>query len=131
MTTLIDMTKQNRQANSPFRADRLRDIRLRRNKTQDDVQRDLGIGNMQLSRYERGVSRPMPDTLVALAEYLEVSTDYLLGLTDTPNARIQESDLDRDELEVLQAYRESNLEALIQKALERRHKQAGDDARQP
>lgn len=126
MTLAITMPKKDRAANNPFRADRLREARLRRNLTQDDVQKALGIGPIQLNRYENGKSRPLPDVLVGLAGFLEVSTDYLLGLTDTPNARIEEGDLSADEREVLQAYRDNNLDTLIQKALDRRGKKGGN-----
>lgn len=35
--------------------------------------------------YEGGSRRPNYEILAAIADYLEVTTDYLLGRTDEPN----------------------------------------------
>lgn len=35
--------------------------------------------------YEGGGRRPDYETLVSIADYLDVTTDYLLGRTDEPN----------------------------------------------
>ena len=43
-----------------------------------------GISPDQIRRYELGVIKPGTDALVAIADYFEVSTDYLLGRTDYP-----------------------------------------------
>lgn len=53
------------------------------NKTQEDVALFLNIKRQTYSAYERGISKPDPDTLSALADYFNVSVDYLLGRTDT------------------------------------------------
>lgn len=43
------------------------------------------IANRTYQNYEGGQRRPDFEMLVALADYLEVTTDYLLGRTDQPN----------------------------------------------
>jgi len=63
---------------------RLRERREKLNKTQLDAARDLGISNVQLSRYESGDRRPDPDMLGRFAEYYKTTTDYLLGRIDDP-----------------------------------------------
>ncbi|WP_411346786.1 helix-turn-helix domain-containing protein [Paenibacillus sp. WLX1005] len=45
----------------------------------------LGVTNAVLSNYERDVRDPDTATLKKIAELLEVSADYLLGLTDYRN----------------------------------------------
>lgn len=42
----------------------------------------MGIPPRCISQYERGDRKPSVDTLVKIAEFYGVSTDYLLGLTD-------------------------------------------------
>ncbi len=42
----------------------------------------VGVEQESISMYESGVSYPSAKVLIALARYLETSTDYLLGLTD-------------------------------------------------
>lgn len=67
--------------------DRIRYIREKRNILQKQLADALGITNVQLSRYETGDRKPDPDTLKEIAKYLEVSTDYLHGLTNDPNPK--------------------------------------------
>lgn len=63
---------------------RLRERREKLNKTQLDAARDLGISNVQLSRYESGDRRPDPDMLRRFSEYYKTTADYLLGRTEDP-----------------------------------------------
>ena len=61
---------------------RLKDIREDRDLTQREVAEHLHIRQNTFSQYENG-QRGLPlDTLVKLAKYFGVSTDYILGLTD-------------------------------------------------
>lgn len=61
---------------------RLRDLREDSDLTQRTLAEHLHIRQSTYSQYENG-QRQMPlETLVALAEYFDTSTDYLLGLTD-------------------------------------------------
>jgi transcriptional regulator with XRE-family HTH domain len=61
---------------------RLRERREKLGKTQLDTAKDLGISNVQLSRYESGDRKPDPNMLSRFAEYYKTTTDYLLGRTD-------------------------------------------------
>lgn len=54
------------------------------------------INEATLSRYENGLREPKAATLSKLAEVLEVSTDYLLGITDIRNYRTLQDDLKTD-----------------------------------
>ena len=61
---------------------RLKDIREDRDLTHREVAEHLHIRQNTFSQYENG-QRGLPlDTLVKLAKYFGVSTDYILGLTD-------------------------------------------------
>ena len=61
---------------------RLKDIREDRDLTQREVAEHLHIRQNTYSQYENG-QRGLPlDTLIKLAKYFGVSTDYILGLTD-------------------------------------------------
>jgi transcriptional regulator with XRE-family HTH domain len=67
-----------------MRGDRLRDLREKQGKTQDELAEQLGIASLQIYRYENGKTRPDGDTVARIAVALNTSTDYLLGLTDDP-----------------------------------------------
>lgn len=51
---------------------------------QSDVAAHLGIEVRSYQYYEAGRRRPDYEGLVALADYFDVTTDYLLGRADTP-----------------------------------------------
>lgn len=61
---------------------RLRDVREDRDKTQTDIAKLLLITQQQYSLYEKGLREIPVSMLVKLAKYYNISTDYLLGLSD-------------------------------------------------
>ena len=63
---------------------RIRDLREDNDKTQSEVAKYMGMKQPQYYRYENGLRDIPSDILIALSEYYDVSTDYLLGLTDNP-----------------------------------------------
>lgn len=64
---------------------RIRDIRNDRGLTQEQIAKFLHISQNTYSQYEIGTTRFPLDVVVKLAEYYNVSIDYLVGLTDEPN----------------------------------------------
>jgi len=64
---------------------RLKALRLQRKLTHQDMADLLGITRQGYSKYENGQSQPDIDTINKLAEFFNVTTDYLLGRTDHPN----------------------------------------------
>ena len=67
-------------------AERLRELRVKRGVTQSQVAEYLGLKLRAYQYYESGEHRPEYEKLMALADYFDVSTDYLLGRTDAPGA---------------------------------------------
>lgn len=61
---------------------RIKNLRERNNISQIDFAKKIGVSNTVLSRYETGDRKPDYDTLQLIADFFEVSTDYLLGRTD-------------------------------------------------
>lgn len=61
---------------------RFEDLRIDHDKTQAEIAEYLGCQREVYRRYEKG-TRQMPiDFLIKLAFFYDVSTDFLLGLTD-------------------------------------------------
>lgn len=73
----------------------LRKAREEKGLTQAEVAKLLDISASTIGMYEQGRRDPDTDTLKKLAELYEVSTDYLLGRTDIPNAT---SDLKKNKI---------------------------------
>lgn len=58
---------------------RLRKLRTEHKRSQQDVADFLGITRQGYGSYESGKTEPDHDTLIRIADYFEVSTDYLVG----------------------------------------------------
>lgn len=63
---------------------RLKELREQRHISQVFLGMELGMSQNTISRYETGAREADYDTLVAFADYFNVSVDYLLGRTDNP-----------------------------------------------
>lgn len=61
---------------------RIRESRMKREITQAKMADVLDLSLRTYQKYEEGSRNPQLDTLVLIAKTLDVSTDYLLGLTD-------------------------------------------------
>jgi transcriptional regulator with XRE-family HTH domain len=65
---------------------RLRELRHNLNKKQKEIAQELNLSVQVYCNYENGLREPSFDTLTKLADYFDVSVDYLLGRTEIPNA---------------------------------------------
>ena len=63
---------------------RLKELREKRAISQLKLAMDLGLTQNSVSRYESGTREADYKTLIALADYFNVSIDYLLERTDSP-----------------------------------------------
>ena len=61
---------------------RLREMRMARGYTQQVMAVPLGVSLRVYQNYEQGTRRPSYETLVNIARFLRVTTDYLLGASD-------------------------------------------------
>ena len=63
----------------------LRILRKQRGLSQIAVQMHTGIEQALLSKYENAVRVPPTETLLLLADFYEVSIDYILKRTENPS----------------------------------------------
>ena len=66
-------------------AKRLQSARLMKSWSQQDLSRNSGVDQAQISRYESGASLPRPRMASKLAEALNVSALWLMGSTAIPD----------------------------------------------
>lgn len=64
--------------------ERLRQLRKMNNLTAKEFSAIFNISHSSVSLYESGKRTPSIDLIIKIAQYFDVSTDYLLGVTDTP-----------------------------------------------
>lgn len=81
------------------------DLCKKNNTTPAKVAKDLGLSNATTTKWKKGAT-PQGKTLAKVADYFDVSTDYLLGKTDVPTpsktngiSDIPKSDLIEDKKE--------------------------------
>lgn len=63
---------------------RLFQVRKENGETQEQLAKFLGVGKSQISEMENGNTYTTLEKLVLICEHYKVSSDYLLGLSDTP-----------------------------------------------
>ncbi len=84
---------------------RLENLLEERNLTQRQIAKELHIAPSTLNGYLRRGREPDYDTLISLAEYFQVSTDYLLGVTDIRRPYYTLESYNDKEGELLETYR--------------------------
>ena len=69
--------------------DRIRNARLQKDMTQEEVALDIGTTKQTIFKYENGLVTNIPlDRLEALADVLDVSPAYLMGWEDDMNSHV-------------------------------------------
>ena len=78
-------------------ANRLRELRKERGLSQVELGEYLGYGYTAISSYETGRNEPSYTDLIRICQILDVSADYMLGLSDIqkPYAVLEKHDLIR------------------------------------
>lgn len=64
---------------------RIKEVRKKKGLSLQQVADAVGVGNNTISRYETGKREPKLETWNKLAEYFNVPTSYLMGLSDDVN----------------------------------------------
>ncbi len=68
-----------------YYTERLQQLREDRDLTQEQVANALGMKREQYRRYETGINEIKASHIIRFAKFYNVTTDYLLGLTDKKN----------------------------------------------
>ena len=84
----------------------LKEARDKRKVTQIGLSMGVSISQETISAYESGKSMPSAQTLVKIADFLNTSTDYLLGRInkDIPLKQIMNEKIDEDMNELMNNY---------------------------
>jgi transcriptional regulator with XRE-family HTH domain len=69
----------------------------------------MGVGTLQIYRWESGQNDPSGDSISRLAKVLDVTADYLLGLTDNIYKVVAEGDLSPMESKLIAAVRHGQI----------------------
>lgn len=72
---------------------RMRELREENGLTQAELAEELDVPRGTVASWEAGGRLPKISRVAAMAEYYDVTTDYLLGLTEGRNSCIPEGEL--------------------------------------
>ena len=64
---------------------RIKELRIKNKVTQKEIAEGIGVSSVSVQRFEYGSVRPSLDTLIAIANYFNVSLDYLVGRSEDPS----------------------------------------------
>jgi len=98
---------------------RLRAAREQQGFTQQELSRLCGFGINQVNRFETGIREPSTTGLKTIANVLNVSMDYLAGLTENPHGQVIQTDLNVYEREIISTYREEGWSGIARLGVER------------
>lgn len=65
-------------------SERLKLLKTHKNLLQKDIAAAIGVSLRAYQYYETDTKEPTMSKLIALADYFDVSIDYLVGRTDNP-----------------------------------------------
>ena len=61
---------------------RLKELRIEKGLMQSELASRLNVNQRTISNWEKNVREPNIDMIIRIAQFFEVSTDYLLGVVD-------------------------------------------------
>ena len=104
--------------------ERVTELRENHGWLQRDLAFRMGVKANTISNWEKGISRPNLDQLCQLCQILSVTSDSLLGLTDTPMERT----LSLPEQTIISTYRgfSKEMQDAIRKLISQIHSLQGD-----
>jgi len=68
--------------------EKLRKLRIDKKATQKQIAEYLDIASNSYQSFEYDKVKPSYENLIKLCEYFQCSSDYLLGLSDTPERKL-------------------------------------------
>ena len=77
---------------------RLRELRMEKGLLQSDIAKIIKKTDRAVGQYEREERDPSSETWIKLANFFDVSLDYLLGKTDKKDSRNQIDDVINEEM---------------------------------
>lgn len=83
----------------------IKELRTIKKLNQTEVAKALGFTYFTYGKWEQGKAEPSLDSLYKLADYFQVSVDYLLGRTDELGIIQKETETNPDEIKLLKYFR--------------------------
>lgn len=79
---------------------RLKKLRLDKSLTQEQLGKIFNVTNVGVAKWESDNRFPDKETLVKIADYFNVTTDYLLCRVDDPNVKVYNANIDGEHYQI-------------------------------
>ena len=87
---------------------RIKELRKEKGISQEELAKKIQVKNYSIGDWERDRTEPNINTLIELANYFEVSVDYLIGRTEDDGIININTNLQNDEIQLLKEYKKLN-----------------------
>lgn len=101
-------------------AERLKELRDKNKMSQVELSKILNVAKQTVSNWENGNRTPDNEMLIRIANYFDVSVDYLIGRTDCPNHSLLTTEYKNKNIELVinsknSSYSQEQIQNLIDK----------------
>ncbi|MYZ04507.1 helix-turn-helix transcriptional regulator [Lactobacillus salivarius] len=76
----------------------IRDLRKLKKMSQSELAKVVGVSQTTVTAWETGKAEPSSSAISSLADYFDVTTDYLLGRPDKKDDNTKTADIDDDDV---------------------------------
>jgi len=76
------------------------------NMSDSAICKELSIGNGIIGKWRKGLQKPSTEAIIKIAQYFNVSTDYLLGLSSNPCPKETKSKITDEDAHLLETFHE-------------------------
>ena len=66
-------------------SERIKELRTTRGISQAELGKEVRLTQQAIAKWEKGIAEPDSETIAKLADFFQVTTDYLLGKSNLPN----------------------------------------------
>lgn len=77
--------------------EKIKELRKNKKISQEQLGNAVGVSKMAISYFEKGKKAPSRETLEKIADYFDVTTDYLLGRSEDPELNEEEDKIVSEE----------------------------------
>ncbi|KMN42304.1 MULTISPECIES: helix-turn-helix domain-containing protein [Bacillus] len=77
--------------------EKIKELRKNNKITQEQLGNAIGVSKMAISYFEKGKKSPGRESLEKIADYFDVTTDYLLGRSEDPELNEEENKIVTEE----------------------------------
>lgn len=89
---------------------KIKELRQEKGISQEELANAINVKNYTIGNWERNRAEPSIESIKQMADFFEVSVDYLIGRTNDLDIIQTNANLAQDEVQLLDLYRQMNFQ---------------------